>query len=127
VSAASLGADAEAGWALADGAGRLVLLDGDRNLLGAVGAGDDVAGISARCRPGSYIVTSSRTAGADTDTLRLWQVLGRRLLAAATPIVLPGRLTALWAGPGASAATAVTHDAGAGRYEAFHVNIACVR
>jgi hypothetical protein len=127
VSAASLGADAEAGWALADGAGRLVLLDADRNLLGAVGAGDDVAGISARCRPGSYIVTSSRTAGADTDTLRLWQVAGRRLLAAATPIVLPGRLTALWAAPGASAATAVTHDAGAGRYEAFHVNISCVR
>ena len=127
VSAASRGADAEAGWALADGSGRLVLLDADRKLLGAVGAGDDVAGISARCRPGSYLVTSSRTAGADTDTLRLWQVVGRRLLAAATPIVLPGRLTALWAAPGASVATVVTHDAGAGRYEAFHVNISCVR
>jgi hypothetical protein len=126
-SAASLGPDAEAGWVLADGAGHLVLLGADRRLLGAVGAGDDVAGISARCRPGSYIVTSSRTAGADTDTLRLWQVVGRRLVAAATPIVLPGRLTALWAAPGASVATAVTHDAGAGRYEAFHVNISCVR
>ena len=126
VSAASLGADAEAGWVLADGAGRLVLLDADRKLLGAVGAGDDVAGISARCRPGSYIVIASGTAGADTDTLRLWQVVGRRLLAAATPIVLPGRLTALWAAPGASVATAVTHDAGAGRYEAFQVNISCV-
>jgi hypothetical protein len=126
VSAASLGADAEAGWVLADGAGRLVLLDANRELLGAVGAGDDVAGISARCRPGSYIVTSSSTAGADTDTLRLWQVVGRRLVAAATPIVLPGRLTALWAEAGASVATAVTHDAGAGRYEAFHVKISCV-
>ena len=127
VSAASLGADAEAGWVLADGAGRLVLLDAERKLLGAVGAGDDVAGMSARCRPGSFIVTSSRTAGADTDTLRLWQVVGRRLLAAATPIILPGRLTALWASPEASAATAVTHDAGAGRYEAFQVNVSCVR
>ena len=127
VGAASLGQDAEARWALADVAGRLVLLDRDRNLLGAVGAGDDVAGISARCRPGSYIVTSSRTAGADTDTLHLLEVAGRRLLAAATPIVLPGRLTALWAAPGASAATAVTHDTAAGRYEAFQVNISCVR
>ena len=127
VGAASLGQDAEARWVLADVAGRLVLLDRDRNLLGAVGAGDDVAGISARCRPGSYIVTSSRTAGADTDTLHLLEVAGRRLLAAATPIVLPGRLTALWAAPGASAATAVTHDTVAGRYEAFQVNISCVR
>ena len=127
VGAASLGQDAEARWVLADVAGRLVLLDRDRNLLGAVGAGDDVAGISARCRPGSYIVTSSRTAGADTDTLQLLEVAGRRLLAAATPIVLPGRLTALWAAPGASAATAVTHDTVAGRYEAFQVNISCVR
>ena len=127
VSAASLGADAEAGWALADGAGRLVLLDADRKLLGAVGAGDDVAGIPHGAGRAAYIVTSSRTAGADTDTLRLWQVVGRRLLAAATPFVLPGRLTALWAAPGASVATAVTHDAGAGRYEAFHVNISCVR
>jgi hypothetical protein len=126
VSAASLGADAEAGWVLADRAGRLVLLDAERNFLVAVTPRDDVAGISARCRPGSFIVTSSRTAGADTDTLRLWQVAGRRLLATATPIVLPGRLTALWAAPGASAATAVTHDAGAGRYEAFHVKISCV-
>ena len=66
VSAASLGADAEADWVLADGAGRLVLLDAERKLLGAAGAGDDVAGISARCRPGSFIVTSSRTAGAET-------------------------------------------------------------
>ena len=127
VSAASLGADAEAGWVIADGAGRLVLMDADRKLLGSIGAGDDVAGISARCRPGSFIVTSSRTNGADTDTLRLWEVVGRRLLAAATPIVLPGRLTALWAAPGASIATAVTHDTGAGRYDAFHVNISCVR
>jgi hypothetical protein len=127
VNAASLGADAEAAWVLADGAGRLVLLDADRKPLGGAGAGDDVAGISARCQPGSYIVTSSSTAGADTDTLSLWQVVGRRLMAVATPIVLPGRLTALWAAPGASVATAVTHDAGAGRYEAFHVNISCVR
>ncbi len=126
VSAASLGADAEAGWVIADGAGRLILMDAGRKLLGSIGAGDDVAGISAPCRPGSYIVTSSRTTGADTDTLRLWQVVGRRLVAAATPIVLPGRLTALWAAPGASIATAVTHDSDAGRYEAFYVNTSCV-
>jgi len=137
VGAAALGADGDARWALADPSGTLMLMDERRKPLGAIGSSDDVAGLTARCRPGAaYLLASSRTIRgaaervdlqADTDTLRLLRVVGRRLLTAATPLVLPGRLTALWAAPGAGVATVVAHDAGTGRYEAFQVSISCVR
>jgi hypothetical protein len=127
VGAAALGADGDARWALADLSGTLILMDERRKPLGAIGSSDDVAGLTARCRPGAYLLASSRLAGADTETLRLLRVVGRHLLTAATPLVMPGRLTALWAAPGASVATVIAHDAGAGRYEAFQVSISCAR
>ena len=51
VGAAALGADGDARWALADPSGTLMLMDERRKPLGAIGSSDDVAGLTARCRP----------------------------------------------------------------------------
>jgi len=38
---------------------------------------------------------------------------------------VPGRLTALWSGPGSVVATAIAQDMTSERYEAFHIRIGC--
>jgi len=50
-----------------------------------------------------------------------------RLVQAASPVSLPGVLTALWAQPDQTSAVVVTHDVRAGRYDAFHTTISCSR
>ncbi len=129
---------ASARWLLTAQDGRLRFLDAERRTIeSSASAGDDVAGITvagAACGAGSYVLLSSRAAGAtggpggtDAAMLQMFQVIGRRLIAAASPFVLPGPLTALWAAPGSSSATAVSRDTNSGRYDAFHIAIACSR
>jgi hypothetical protein len=125
-SAAAVGGNADVRAAIVDGSGRLMLLGDRRTPLGVVGAADDVASVTAGCS-GSYVLTVARTPGAETDTIGLWDVTGRARRAAATPLVFPGRVTALWAADGAPAATAVVHDDAAGRYEAFQIRAVCDR
>jgi len=125
--AASLDADAAARSALVDVSGQVLLLDDSRRTIGVVGMSDDVAALTASCRPGAYIVLSSKSQDGDTDSLRLWRVVAKRLVPAGTPLAMPGRVTALWAAPGAHVATAVIHDLDAGRYEAFQLQVSCDR
>jgi hypothetical protein len=73
------------------------------------------------------VLIASSGRGDRPDTLRLFHVLRRQLIPAAAPVELPGRFTALWAAPGASVATAVAQDAGAERYDAFQIRLACDR
>jgi hypothetical protein len=126
-SAASLTADADARAALVDSTGNVVLMAESRALTGRIGSADDVAGLTVECRKGAFILASSSRAGDPGDTLRLWQIVSRRAIAAATPLTFPGKLTALWSAEGATVATAVVHDAGAERYEAFQIRAACDR
>src|SRR5439155_10763078 len=60
---------------------RLVLLDEARRALEpAVGAGEDVVGVTT-CAPGSFVLVASRASGADgRDTLRLFRVVDKRLV-----------------------------------------------
>jgi hypothetical protein len=126
VSAAVLDGETDARAAIVDGSGNLALLGESRAPIATIGKADDLAAVSV-CGGGTHLLTSTRTAGAATDSLTLWRIVGRRTVAAATPLVVPGRITALWAAPGAPEATLVVHDAGAGRYEAFQVRVACAR
>ena len=128
--AAPLTPEADARWLVTAPEGRLLFLDsGRRALESAVSAGDDVAAVDTAYVPGSYVILSARAGPglADADALQLFQVIGRRLLPLASPVVLPGPLTALWAAPGARTATAVSRDTSSGRYVAFQIAIICGR
>jgi hypothetical protein len=130
--AASLAAEADARWLVAAPDGRLLFLDTSRRTLEAVAStGDDVAAVDATCVPGSYVILSAHAAEAanvaDAEALQLFQVIGRRLVPAASPVILSGPLTALWAAPGAHTVTAVSRDRSSGRYAAFQIAILCGR
>jgi hypothetical protein len=108
---------------------RLVLLDEARRALDpAVGVGEDVVGVTA-CAPGSFVLVASRAPGGDSrDTLRLFRVVERRLMPAASSLLLSGTLTALWATAGSSTATAIVRDAAfPERYDALQIDVACGR
>ena len=142
--AAPLGPDANARWLVAGSSGALVFLDESRRSVATVASGDDVAALSAACAGpagpvgsvgnvgnvgnlGNLVLVASSGRSAGPDTLRLFRAVQRQLIPAAGPVELPGRFTALWAAPDATSAIAVSHDAGADRYEAFHIRISCDR
>ena len=128
---ALLESDAGARWLLVADRSRLVLLDDARRTLEpALGQGDDIAGITA-CAPGALVLVSSRAPwNGGRDVLGLFHVIDRRLVPAASSLLLPGALTALWAAPGASTATAVVRStlaSGIDRYDAVQIDVACGR
>src|SRR5262245_18110442 len=124
--AAPLSGDADARWLVAGQTGALLFLDDSRRSIATVASGDDVAALDAPCA-GPVVLVASSGRGDRPDTLRLFHVLRRQLMPAAATVELPGRLTALWAAPGASAAIAIVHDAGAERYDAIQIRLACDR
>jgi hypothetical protein len=123
--AAPLVPDAGARWLAAGTTGALLLLDESRRSVATLAAGDDVVALNAPCTGPVVLVASAGRNG--PDTLRLFRAVYRQLVPAAAPLELPGRFTALWTAAGGTAATAVAHDAGAERYEALQVRIACDR
>jgi hypothetical protein len=127
LSAAALDASAGARAVMVTAAHTLVLVDDARTSAGTIGNADDVASVAGACGGGAYIVTASGTAGASTDTLNLLRIEARKATAFATPIVLPGRVTALWSLPNAASATAVVRDPSIERHEAFQVHLSCSR
>jgi len=126
-SAAALPAGAPVRWLVADQPGGLQLFDEKRSPVARpVGAGDDVAAASTACSAGPFVVVSNRVARdvagpVDVDELRLFRVAGRDLVPSASPLRLPGILTALWD------SVAVVHDIAADRYEAFRISVSCAR
>jgi hypothetical protein len=95
--------------------------------LGA-GATDDAIAMTAACAPGSYVAAVSPGGRLENrDLLQLSRVADGRLVQAASPVTLPGVLTALWSQPDQTTAVVVTHDVRAGRYDAFQTTISCSR
>jgi hypothetical protein len=123
--AATLGVDSGARWLIADRSGTLSFLDSSRQLLSRAGTAEDVVGVAAPCAPDTYVIAGEPSEG--QDALRLFQVVRQRLIPVAAPVFVTGKLTALWAAPGANAATAIAHDVSSGRYEAFLVSLSCGR
>lgn len=124
--AAPLGGDASARWLVAGPAGALLFLDESRRSVATIASGDDVVALNAPCA-GPVVLVASAGRSERPDTLRLFRVLHRQLVPAAAPVELPGRFTALWAAPGATAAIAVVQDTSAERYDALQIRIACDR
>ena len=114
-------------WLVADRDGALTWLDAARRAMGRAGSADDVAALAAACQADTTIMAVEHTPGSDRDALRAYQAVRGRLVPAASPMALPGTSTALWSTPGSEAATVIVHDAGAARYEALQIRIACAR
>lgn len=125
---ALLESDAGGRWLLVAERSRLLLLDESRRALEpALGSGDDIAGVTT-CVPGAFVLVSSPASGGEgRDLLRLFRVLERRLVPAASSLLLPGNIAALWAEPGSNTATAVVHDSASDRYDALQIGVACGR
>ena len=126
-SAATLDAAAGARTVIVDVTHSLVLMDETRAPVGTIGTADDVASVAAPCRTGAYIVTSAGMPGTSADALQLWRLESRTAIRAATPVALPGRMTALWSTAGAKIATAIVRDTDGDRYAAFQIRISCNR
>jgi hypothetical protein len=90
-------------------------------------ANDDAISLTAACAPGMYVAAVSPSGRDGGDLLQLSRVADGRLIQAASPVSLPGVLTALWAQPDQTSAVVVTHDVRAGRYDAFQTTISCSR
>ena len=124
--AAPLEMDAGARWLVVGNTGELLLLDAARRTVGSVASANDVVALESAC--GRLIVVAASTSHASrSEVLRSVRVVKRQLVPAAAPIELPGRLTALWSLPDATAATAIVHDASREVYVAFHIRTACSR
>jgi hypothetical protein len=104
----------------------LAWVDDGRQSVATTLAGDDVVAVRVPCAAGSYVVASSAAASRDADLLTLFQATGRRLIPAGSPLVLPGKLTALWPAAG-GAATVITHDRTRERYDAYELAVSCSR
>lgn len=126
-SVAPLGDEADAQWLVAGRSGALTWLDAGRQPVGVAGFGDDVAGLAGTCGADSTVAVVEHQPGAERDELRVFHAVSRRLVPAASPITLAGVVTALWSTPSAEAATVVVYNAGATRYEALQISIACGR
>jgi hypothetical protein len=123
--AASLGGGR---WLVVGEQGVLTFLDARRGVTARAHSADHATGFPEGCgSDSSYVVTAARAPEANGDALQLSRLVNGQLVASSSTIALPGVLTALWAAPGARAATAVVHDFSAGRYEAFHVTLSCSR
>lgn len=123
--AASLG---DQRWLVVDEQGILTFLDSHRRVVAKGDAADHAVGLRASCAPDSYVVTTARPPDAESaDVALLSRVSGDRLVPAASTVVLPGVLTALWPAPDARVATAIVHNFRSGRYEAFHLSLSCTR
>ena len=120
---ARLGADAGASWLAATLDHRLAFVGEARRFESTGEAATDVAGIHVPCASTSHVLAS--TADAADERLVVLRVVRRQLLPAADPVVLPGRLTALWPTAAGERATVVTRDRDARRYVAHELAVSC--
>ena len=118
---------AEARWMLAADEGKLLLLDEQRRPLDVPPlGGDDVAAFSTTCARGKQVAVAGRATD-DADSIRVVRVAGREIGDTAAPVVLTGRITAMWPTPAGDAVLVVVRNPTTRRYEAFHAGLACGR
>lgn len=124
---ARTGSGTDAAWLAATVDRVLTFIDADRVPSATPFSGDDVARVQTACGEAPYVVVGSAASGGEGDQLTLFRVAGHRLISAAPAIGLRGRLIALWTADGADAATVITHDLDAGRYDAYELTASCSR
>jgi hypothetical protein len=83
------------------------------------GWGDDIAGVSTAC--GRHVLT------AEDGTVRVYEIVEGKPVAAGAPVELPGVTSALWEGADGRHAVAIILNDSSGRHEAFSLSITCSR
>jgi hypothetical protein len=105
--------------------GRAWLHDASFEPVAAIGAwGSDVAGVGAHCGPGSLLLATRPGDGTEKDSIRVYQVVDRQAIEAASAIDMPGPVAALWTMDDSSAVV-VARDLASGEYAAYRLSISC--
>lgn len=112
-------------WIFARLDGRVWLHDASLEPVAAIGAwGSDIAGVATRCGPGSLLLSTRPGDGTEKDSIRVYQVVDRQAVEAASAVEMPGPVVALWT-VDESSAVAVVRDLGSGEYAAYRLSISC--
>jgi hypothetical protein len=123
---APLEGTADARWMLAAEDGQIVLLDEQLTPIDMRPvAGDDVSAVSTPCTQGRHVIVAGAAADDGRDAIRTVRVVGREVIGVAAPLVLAGRVTALWTTPAGDGALVVVRNATTREYEAFYATLAC--
>jgi hypothetical protein len=121
-------ADNSAAWLFAgtDGTLRLVNSTG-QPMANFAGWGSDLAAASNTCGGAPYVVAAGASAPDQPDTVRAYQLSGRKMTQLSEPLEFPGPVTALWTQPDGAAVLAVSKNLKTGDYEASNVALTCGR
>lgn len=121
-------ADNSSAWLFAtlEGAVRLVNAAG-QPVANFSGWGGDLASANSACGGAPYLVASAATAPDRPDTIRAYQLAGRKMSELSEPLEFPGPVTALWTQPDGAAVLAVSKNLKTGDYEASSLALACGR
>jgi hypothetical protein len=110
-------------------------LDGAVHLVNAAGQpvanfsgwGSDLAVANSACGGAPYVLATSASGSEQPDTIRAYQLAGRKMNQISEPLEFPGPITALWTGPDGATVLAVSKNLKTGDYEASSLAIACGR
>lgn len=113
-------------WLIAatDGNVRIVGVTG-RAAGTVTGWGSSMAALTATC--GAYVLASRASSLDEPDTIRAFQLSGRKTIEASAPLDFPGPVTELWTQPGGNSVLAIAKNLKTGAYEASSLSFACGR
>jgi hypothetical protein len=108
-------------------------IDGTVRLLNAAGQpvanfsgwGSDLAAANNACGGAPYVVSGAAAAPDQRDTIRAYQLSGRKMNPLSEPLEFPGPISALWTQPDGAAVLAVSKNLKTGDYEASSLALAC--
>jgi hypothetical protein len=121
-------ADNSVAWLFAalDGSVRLVNAAG-QPMANFSGWGSDLAAANNTCGGPPYVAASAAARPDQPDTIRAYQLSGRKMNPLSEPLEFPGPITALWTQSDGAAVLAVSKNLKTGDYEASSVALACGR
>ncbi len=113
-------------WIFAGLDGQTRLYDSTFQELGSIGGwGSDIASIGSECG-GKEQVLATLPAGSDgAAAVQAFELASRLPMALGSPVSFPGPVTVLWPTGEKNRVLAVTHNLKLGRYEAYHLSVAC--
>jgi hypothetical protein len=112
-------------WIFARLDGRAWVHDAALEPIAAIGAwGSDIAGVAVRCGGGSLLLATRPGDGTEKDSIRVYQIVDRQAVEAASAIDMPGPVTALWT-MDENSVVAVARDLASGEYAAYRLSISC--
>jgi hypothetical protein len=121
-------ADNSNAWLFAGVDGTVRLVNGaGQPMANFSGWGSDLAGAASTCGAAPYVIATGSGAPDQPDTIRAYQLSGRKMTQLSEPLEFPGPVTALWTQPEGAAVLVVSKNLKTGDYEASSVALTCGR